>query len=230
MEGAKPAVAMVALQLLFSALQIFIQLALDDGMDARVLVAYRFMFDAAVLCPIAFFVERYIPSGLWTRPSWISCFFLSLFVGESRCNVFGFTINHNLYVLAIKFTSATFVTAISNLTPAATFILAILARSETSKLWKPTGQAKLLGTLVGIFGAMLLIFYKGPEITTLRRLSHPRLVHSTKGYRSHPPSAGHQVLGSLLGTISCFSCATWFVIQVMIQCRLSFLHVTFLFF
>jgi hypothetical protein len=77
---------------------------------------------------------------------------------------------------------------------------------------------------------MLLIFYKGPEITTLRRLSHPRLVHSTKGYRSHPPSAGHQVLGSLLGTISCFSCATWFVIQVMIQCRLSFLHVTFLFF
>jgi hypothetical protein len=87
MEGAKPAVAMVALQLLFSALQIFIQLALDDGMDARVLVAYRFMFDAAVLCPIAFFVERYIPSGLWTRPSWISCFFLSLFVGESRCNV-----------------------------------------------------------------------------------------------------------------------------------------------
>lgn len=132
------------------------------------------------------------------------------------CGLFGFTINHNLYVLAIKLTSATFVTAISNLTPAATFILAILARSETLKLWKPTGQAKLLGTLVGIFGAMLLTFYKGPEITILRRLSHPRLVHSTKDYHSHPPSTGHQVLGSFLGIISCFSCATWFVIQAKV--------------
>ena len=63
MEGAKPAAAMVALQLLFAALQICIKLALDDGMDARVLVAYRFMFAAAVLCPIAFFVERYISSA-----------------------------------------------------------------------------------------------------------------------------------------------------------------------
>ncbi|RLN12906.1 hypothetical protein C2845_PM09G17110 [Panicum miliaceum] len=66
MEGAKPAAAMVALQLLFSALQIFIELALDDGMDVRILVAYRFMFAAAVLCPVAFFMERYV-SSVYTR-------------------------------------------------------------------------------------------------------------------------------------------------------------------
>lgn len=59
MEGARPTAAMVALQFVFSALQIFIKLALNDGMDARVLVAYRFMFAAAFLCPIAFVVERY---------------------------------------------------------------------------------------------------------------------------------------------------------------------------
>ena len=73
MEGAKPAAAMVALQLLFTALQIFIKLALDDGMDVRALVAYRFMFAAAVLCPIAFFVERYIII-FCTRSSRISLF------------------------------------------------------------------------------------------------------------------------------------------------------------
>ena len=73
MEGAKPAAAMVALQLLFAALQIFIKLALDDGMDVRVLVAYRFMLAAAVLCPIAFFVERYIII-FCTRSSRISLF------------------------------------------------------------------------------------------------------------------------------------------------------------
>jgi hypothetical protein len=58
-RGARPAVGMVAVELAFSALQIFIKLALDDGMDERVLVAYRLMFATAFLCPLAFLVERY---------------------------------------------------------------------------------------------------------------------------------------------------------------------------
>ena len=57
-HGAKPAVAMVAVEFVFSALQIFIKLALDDGMDVRVLVAYRLMFATAFLCPLAFLLER----------------------------------------------------------------------------------------------------------------------------------------------------------------------------
>jgi hypothetical protein len=61
LEDARPAAAMVLVELIFSALQIFIKLALDDGMDVRVLVAYRLMFGAAFLCPVAFFIERYIP-------------------------------------------------------------------------------------------------------------------------------------------------------------------------
>jgi hypothetical protein len=55
---AKPAMAMVAVEFVFSALQIFIKLALDDGMDVRVLVAYRLMFATAFLCPLAFLLER----------------------------------------------------------------------------------------------------------------------------------------------------------------------------
>jgi hypothetical protein len=58
--GVKPAAAMVAVEFIFSALQIFIKLALDDGMDVRVLVAYRLMFGTAFLCPLAFFFERYV--------------------------------------------------------------------------------------------------------------------------------------------------------------------------
>ncbi|XP_062225624.1 WAT1-related protein At1g68170-like [Phragmites australis] len=203
-EGAaKPAAAMVSLQLVFSVLQIFIKLALNDGMDARVLVAYRFMFAAAFLCPIAFLVERK------KRPPLTMKVALQLFL----CGLFGFAINQNLYVLAIKLTSATFVTAISNLTPATTFILAIVTRLEALNLRKPAGQAKLLGTLVGMGGAMLLTFYKGPEIKILRRLPRLRLVRVTEDHHSGPPSARNQVLGSLLGVISCFSYATWLVIQ-----------------
>uniref|UniRef100_A0A0D9ZKS0 WAT1-related protein n=1 Tax=Oryza glumipatula TaxID=40148 RepID=A0A0D9ZKS0_9ORYZ len=57
-ESGRAVAAMVSLQLLFSALQVFIKLALNDGMDARVLVAYRLMFAATFLCPIAFLRER----------------------------------------------------------------------------------------------------------------------------------------------------------------------------
>jgi hypothetical protein len=63
-EAARPAAGMVGVQLLFSVLNILIKLALNDGMDARVLVAYRFMFASVFLCPIAFFVERFAPAFL----------------------------------------------------------------------------------------------------------------------------------------------------------------------
>uniref|UniRef100_A0A0E0P946 WAT1-related protein n=1 Tax=Oryza rufipogon TaxID=4529 RepID=A0A0E0P946_ORYRU len=75
-ESGRAVAAMVSLQLLFSALQVFIKLALNDGMDARVLVAYRFMFAATFLCPIAFLRERLAlrllqldRSGLAEKPS-----------------------------------------------------------------------------------------------------------------------------------------------------------------
>lgn len=206
-EAARPAAAMVGLQVLFAVLQIFFKLALNDGMDARVLVAYRFMFAAAVLCPVAFLVERK------KRPPLTMKVVQYLFL----CGLFGIAINQNLYVLAIKLTSATFVTAIANLAPATTFLLAILTRLETLKLRNPAGQAKLVGTLVGMGGAMLLTFYKGTELTLLRRLPRPRLVHITEAHHhSHPPSTGNQILGSFLGIMSCFSYAAWVVIQAKV--------------
>lgn len=204
--AATPAAAMVGLQVLFSVLQIFIKLALNDGMDARVLVAYRYMFAAAFLCPIAFFVDRK------KRPPLTMKVVLYLFL----CGLLGFAINQNLCVLAIKLTSATFVTAISNLTPATTFLLSILTRLENLKLRNPAGQAKLVGTLVGMGGAMLLTFYKGPEFTLLRRLPRPRLVHITEAHHSNQQSTSNQILGSFLGIVSCFSYAAWAVVQAKV--------------
>uniref|UniRef100_A0A453DJH6 WAT1-related protein n=1 Tax=Aegilops tauschii subsp. strangulata TaxID=200361 RepID=A0A453DJH6_AEGTS len=59
MDGMKPVAAMVVVQFVFAGVNIFYKLAVSDGMDMRVLVAYRFLFASAVLSPIAYFVERY---------------------------------------------------------------------------------------------------------------------------------------------------------------------------
>uniref|UniRef100_K3YBV0 WAT1-related protein n=1 Tax=Setaria italica TaxID=4555 RepID=K3YBV0_SETIT len=201
--GAKPAVAMVAVEFVFSALQIFIKLALDDGMDVRVLVAYRLMFATAFLCPLAFFIER-------------------------------ITINQNLLVLAMKLTnSTTIVTALSNLTPQSTFIVAVLTRShshhdsilqyrqEIVKLGKASGRAKLAGTLVGLGGAMVVTFYRGPEMVFMHRLARVAGLqhgdrHSLSRGPTATPSAAARVVGSFLAIASCFSYAAWLSIQARV--------------
>ncbi|CAN6228083.1 unnamed protein product [Urochloa humidicola] len=210
MGGAKPAVAMVVVELVFSALQIFIKLALDDGMDERVLVAYRLMFASAFLCPLAFFIERK------KRPPLTMKVVLGLFL----CGLFGITINQNLLVLAMKLTnSTTIVTALSNLTPQSTFIVAILTRQEVVKLGKASGRAKLAGTLVGLGGAMVVTFYRGPEMAFMHRLAHIAGLHRHDGSNhgltttTAAPSAAVRVVGSFLAIASCFSYATWLAIQ-----------------
>lgn len=55
-----PVVGMVSFQVVFAGLNIFYKLAVSDGMDLRVLVAYRYMFASAFITPLAYFVERWI--------------------------------------------------------------------------------------------------------------------------------------------------------------------------
>lgn len=58
-RGLKPAAAMVLVQVVFAGGNILYKLALNDGMDVRVLVTYRYLFAAAFIAPLAFFIERY---------------------------------------------------------------------------------------------------------------------------------------------------------------------------
>lgn len=49
---------MVLVQAIFAVVNIGYKLAANDGMRLPVLVAYRFMFGAAFIVPVSFFVER----------------------------------------------------------------------------------------------------------------------------------------------------------------------------
>lgn len=58
MEGTKAAVAMVVVQVVFAGVNIFYKVALNDCMDIRILIAYRYLFATAFLAPLAFYLER----------------------------------------------------------------------------------------------------------------------------------------------------------------------------
>lgn len=71
------------------------------------------------------------------------------------------------------------------------------------------GRAKVFGTLLSIGGAMVLTLYKGPQINVWA--THVNLLK----HHVHHVSPSHHALGSFLAVASCFSYATWLIIQVI---------------
>lgn len=55
----KPAGGMVLAQLVLVGVNVFYKLAANDGMDLKVLVAYRALFGMGFMIPLALLVERY---------------------------------------------------------------------------------------------------------------------------------------------------------------------------
>ncbi|KAM1366243.1 hypothetical protein FF1_044331 [Malus domestica] len=202
LHGLKPVLLMVVVQFAFAGVNVLYKLAANDGMNLRILVAYRFIFATAFILPIALFIERK------SRPKLTWMVLLQGFLS----GLFGGSLSQNLYIESLALTSATFASAIVQLTPAITFILAITFRLENLSLRSPAGKAKMLGTLMGIGGAMLLTFYKGVEFNIWS--THVDLLHSHLASSPHTDS-GNRLLGCLLALGSCFCYATWLIIQAV---------------
>ncbi|XP_071704058.1 WAT1-related protein At5g40240-like, partial [Rutidosis leptorrhynchoides] len=64
----------------------------------------------------------------------------------------------------IYYSSPIMASAISNLMPANTFLIALIFSMEKIDIRSSSSLAKLLGTIVAISGAMVFTFYQGPEI------------------------------------------------------------------
>lgn len=58
-EVLKLALAVILNQFLSAGIYLLYKLCADDGMNLNVMVAYRFIFAAAFMLPLAFFLERY---------------------------------------------------------------------------------------------------------------------------------------------------------------------------
>ncbi|PWA54910.1 hypothetical protein CTI12_AA435190 [Artemisia annua] len=78
----------------------------------------------------------------------------------------------------IIYSSPTLSSAISNLVPGFTFILAVIFRMETLSFSNKGTRAKFLGTIVSITGAFIVTLYKGPKV-----------IQNLSSSRSHSPSA-----------------------------------------
>ncbi|XVF81645.1 hypothetical protein PTKIN_Ptkin15bG0171800 [Pterospermum kingtungense] len=77
-----------------------------------------------------------------------------------------------LYYLGLKYTSPSVATALANLVPSMTFVLAVLFRKEPLDISKLSAQAKVGGTVIALAGATLMTLYKGCVVISPHSAAH----------------------------------------------------------
>ncbi|KAL5213428.1 hypothetical protein ABZP36_024275 [Zizania latifolia] len=203
--GLPVVVVMLALNVVAAVLVSLVKMAMDSGMHPLVLVTLQQLTASLFLGPIAYFKERK------SRPKLTLEIFGYLFVSAAL----GAALRQYMIFVGLRYTTATFVTAFSNIAPVLTFLLAILTRTESLDLRTKTGISKLVGTLISLGGAMVLTFYKGVPLTH----TTPQHLHS----QHHGGAASAAAAGSIsrrnwtigtvaiLGNCVCLSC--WFLLH-----------------
>ncbi|KAG4109724.1 hypothetical protein ERO13_D13G003900v2 [Gossypium hirsutum] len=202
LESSKPYFAMISLQFGYAGMNIITKVSLNKGMSHYVLVVYRHAFATAVIAPFALIFER---RG---QPKITFSVFMQIFI----LALLGPVIDQNFYYAGLKYTSPTFSCALSNVLPAMTFIMAVIFRMEKIDVKKVRCQAKILGTMVTVAGAMLMTLYKGPIVDLFWSKKY---IHTNQSYSPHTTETTDKdwFKGSILLLIATFAWASLFVLQ-----------------
>ncbi|KAE8666325.1 WAT1-related protein [Hibiscus syriacus] len=201
LESSKPYFAMISLQFGYAGMNIITKVSLNRGMSHYVLVVYRHAFATAVIAPFAFIFER---KG---QPKITFSVFMQIFI----LALLGPVIDQNFYYAGLKYTSPTFSCAMSNMLPAMTFVMAVMCRMEKIDIKKVRCQAKIVGTMVTVAGAMLMTLYKGPIV----ELFWSKNIHPQQSYANNTTGNSDKdwAKGSIFLILATFAWASLFVLQ-----------------
>ncbi|KAM7507895.1 hypothetical protein LguiA_018348 [Lonicera macranthoides] len=198
-EKHKPYIAMIVINIIYTGMSLFSKAAISQGMKPSVFVAYRQGFATIALAPCAIFFE-----SKKSPPMTFRIFCKILFV--SLCGV---TLSLNLYYVGMNYTSATFATAMTNTIPAMVFIMAVCLRMERlERNWQ--GMAKVLGSVVGISGAMVFTFIKGPPLYPEPTLNH---ISGQSSSNNRTYSKEDWIKGSILMLGANLTWSLWLIMQ-----------------
>ncbi|KAG0471236.1 hypothetical protein HPP92_015782 [Vanilla planifolia] len=200
LQKLRPYVYMVLLQVGFAGMYVISTATLKRGMNHYVLVVYRNLVAIATVAPFAFWFERK------KRPKVTPRVFLKILAMAILEPV----MDQNFYYMGAKLTNASFAAALYNVLPTVTFALALILRIEKLDMKRRHSQAKVIGAVVTVAGALLMILYNGPVVEFVW----------SKG-RSHQPadevSRGGGGMSWLKGTfmllVSCVSWSSFFIVQ-----------------
>ncbi|CAN1142829.1 WAT1-related protein At2g37460 [Linum perenne] len=153
-ERGKPLVAAIFIQVGLAGMDILSKEALNEGMSNYTFVVYRHAAAALVIFPFALYFDW----KKWPKMTWRSFFMIA------ALGLLEPVIGQNLYFLGMKYTTATFAAAITNSLPAITFVMACLVGLEQVQVNSIHSQAKVVGTIAAVGGAMVMTLVKGPVV------------------------------------------------------------------
>ncbi|KEH24885.1 putative EamA domain-containing protein [Medicago truncatula] len=191
-----PPVVIIGQETIEMALLTLFKAATLQGMNNHVFVAYAYAIGTAILLPITFFRRRLLP------PLSFSTILKSVLLGAIGCSA------QILGYIGINYSSPTLASAIGNLVPAFTFILAVIFRMEKLAAKSRSSNAKVVGSIISIAGAFVMTFYKGPSIMNSSSL------HQPAGFLMAVDSSW--AIGGILLTIDFFLLSLRYIFQVHI--------------
>ncbi|XP_004510125.3 WAT1-related protein At4g30420-like isoform X1 [Cicer arietinum] len=197
-----PIMVMVLIEFTYAGVNLGTRIALLQGMSPRVFVVYRHAFATILLAPIAYF------SG---RSNSASCS-LNL---KSSCLIFftsliGITLNQNLYLEGLYLASSSIASAMSNVVPALTFVIAAFAGMERLNVKSLRSIAKIVGSMICVSGAVCIAFLKGPKLLNLQNLPSKSIIIGT----TTSGSDDNWLLGCLCLIGNCVAWSMWLILQV----------------
>ncbi|KAK8710227.1 hypothetical protein V6N13_145562 [Hibiscus sabdariffa] len=206
-----PSMAMVGVECTTVIGNILVKAASFKGKTYFVFTAYSYILSTFVFLLLASLFKRKatLPPLKFPLFSRIFIFELIMFSGQ-LC-----------FYKGLQLGSPTVASANSNLIPAFTFILAVIFRLEKVAFTSSTTQAKIIGTITSIFGAFVVIFYKGPKI--ISSLTSTSLSSSSLSSASlHRPvvfmsSESNWIIGGLLQVVTFLLISFGFIIQSQIM-------------
>ncbi|XP_038879733.1 WAT1-related protein At4g30420-like [Benincasa hispida] len=206
-EDYGPALAMVGLQCIYSVLAIFSRAALVHGMSPRVFVVYRNAIATLTMAPALYFSTRISGSRIFIGFRGFSLIFITALIGVTG--------NQNAYFEGLYLSSSSAASAIVNLIPAITFVMAVTAGLEKLKARSWRTAAKIIGTVVCVGGAASMALIKGPKLLNAQNL--PKNISFLNMLGAVHPEGDTWLLGCVLLFVSSCFWAFWIIMLVPIS-------------
>ncbi|PWA64654.1 eamA domain, WAT1-related protein [Artemisia annua] len=196
-DDVMPVVVMLMITCLDMSSVTIVKAAMNGGMGSIVYIVYHELFGTLILLPL-FMIHIFRNDGRPPLSFHVLCrFFILGLVGVCLFQVLAYA--------GIYYSSPTMASALSNLGPANTFLIAVVFRMEKLEIRSSSCRAKLLGTVIAISGATVFTLYQGPEI--FRTAPSPNLPNHL--LLSQP---SNWVFGGLLMAIAVFLTSIWSVL------------------
>ncbi|CAN6831181.1 unnamed protein product [Brassica oleracea] len=176
------------------------------GLNSYVFIFYSYAASTIVLLPLVLIFGRSkkLPSA--KSPLFFKMFLLGIFGCMAR--MVGFK--------GVEQSSPTLSSAMSNLTPAFTFTLAVIFRMEQVVLRSSATQAKIIGGVLSISGALVVVLYKGPKVLSAASFT-PSSSPTSLLHQQLTSSESSWIVGGILLASQYFLLSAWYIVQTLVM-------------